>query len=650
MDVDTSEPDATIDVRIDGIGNITVDQLTQIFGLAQTPYLQRACKITVHGEQNGKYAIVNVPVAISESITKLNGMDADGNKLNISIIVTEPPTEPPAVKVEAYVEIDTTDCKDCYEVAAIPTAVVVHTISTQLPKDASRRVQRLRGRNDGKYKIFTNDVEPYREIKFLTHNNQNLASVKVKTQEKHLENGRVIYKSDRQDRSREKPFELLVTLYQADLPHFGNVSDEEIITEIVSMGVGRIKKSVQPQPLERGSEEFSGNKFFVLKDLKPEDLARIPQFFVFQSATGPLKMWLNFKGKKRKCFFCAKFHDGPCALEQQIRKLEEERDRVKQENNNRLPIKTYSDSSLRLACQKAVASNVDCMSGASTGNILNAVEIDPDASPLLCIMAGQNELHRMVDNDEFLWSLSKNKERLANISQEKNVAILPPPVRNSNLALEKVKEEFFFDSLQDLCTENENIKLWPNPVKEYSDDDGRHPSREETEILLRYIQEKSLSDFNTNYFLPSASTETLTTEKLYGGVNSLYKYGCSGCNAKERNKWYNLCEQCKDDLKKDEKTKDLLEKFNERLEVIENENNPPLLNHLNLSSSDEYGMSCVECGVEFDTGTQIREHFDEKHPGTPVPDGKNLRAKHKYTNKDDDDNCSRRTHVFKPTR
>ena len=311
MDVDSTS-DASIDVRVDGIGNITADQLIHIFGLAQTPFLQRTCKITVYGEEDEKYAVITVPSSISESITKLNGMDADGNKLNISIIVTEPEqTAVHVVDVESYVEIDTTDCKNCYEVAAIPTAVVVHTISTQLPKDASRRVQRLRGRNDGKYKLFTNDVEPYRAIKYLTHNNQNLASVKIKTQEKHIENGRIVYKQDRQDSNREKPFELLVTLYQADLPHFANISDEDIIKEIVTMGVGRIKKSVQAQPLERGSEEFSGNKFFVLKDLKPEDLARIPQFFVFQTVTGPLKMWLNFKGKKRKCFFCAKFHDGP---------------------------------------------------------------------------------------------------------------------------------------------------------------------------------------------------------------------------------------------------------------------------------------------------------------------------------------------------
>ena len=42
-------------------------------------------------------------------------------------------------------------------------------------------------------------------------------------------------------------------------------------------------------------------------------------------------------------------------------------------------IKTYSDSTMRLVRETALTGNVDAMSGGTTGNILNAVDIDTKA-------------------------------------------------------------------------------------------------------------------------------------------------------------------------------------------------------------------------------------------------------------------------------
>ena len=66
------------------------------------------------------------------------------------------------------------------------------------------------------------------------------------------------------------PNDLLLTFKEADKQVFTTVSNDDIITEIVSMGIGKIKKAVQRQwDWERN--EYTGNKYCVLEDVKPEE-------------------------------------------------------------------------------------------------------------------------------------------------------------------------------------------------------------------------------------------------------------------------------------------------------------------------------------------------------------------------------------------
>ena len=118
----------------------------------------------------------------------------------------------------------------------------------------------------------------------------------------------------------------------ADTPRFSGVDDEMLIRKIIAMDVGRIKIPVRQQTHQNSSEK-TGNKYFVLKDLKPGDKDRLPDNFDFLDARyGQLRMWLSYKGKKRRCYFCGKFHEENCPLEAEIRRLEHERDMAKREN------------------------------------------------------------------------------------------------------------------------------------------------------------------------------------------------------------------------------------------------------------------------------------------------------------------------------
>ena len=58
------------------------------------------------------------------------------------------------------------------------------------------------------------------------------------------------------------------------------VNDEDIIEAIVALDIGSIKRAPQKQ-FDRSTGEFTGNKFFVLEGVLPENRSKIPNNFAF---------------------------------------------------------------------------------------------------------------------------------------------------------------------------------------------------------------------------------------------------------------------------------------------------------------------------------------------------------------------------------
>lgn len=633
--------------------NISIDDLQQFFGL-NSPQRKNSCVITLEvGDQDGipvNTAKVVSPEEIRVEVLKLNGAEFNGRPLEIVESVSEdtPAGSASNQQDNVYVEIDVTACLNCYEVAGIKNAQIVHAVELQFPADNSRRLRALKGQNNGKWRLSSKNPNLYKDIDFLLYRGQKLGVVRLVTEERVVNlQGEIRFVRKRDDRvngvgvTDDRDAELLITLVGADEPRFEHVSDEELIERIVNMGVGNIKIPVRQQTF-KGTSEYTGNKYFVLKDLKPGDKEKLSDHFDFfdEVKGGMGRMWLSWFGKRRSCFHCKKIHEGECPLMVLASKLQEERDSEKSKNNNILPIKTYANSELRRVSQNSLMSDVDCMSGGSTGNILNAMEIDPHPSPIAVVVAGQNELRRTMDTDEFLWILAKSGERLATLAKDRKMLLIPPPIENSMLSEPKIREEFFHEHLGKLNM-IENIQVVDNPLDEYSDDGGQHPSRAETEVLVRYIDEQTRKFYGTPYILPSATSESLASTDLYSNVTGLYKYGCSGCSSKARNKWYNLCTECRSAVQEDADIRKQIEEFEERVEQFLLANNPDLQQQ--TVGSPEV-LSCPHCDTEFVSGEQIRNHFKDNHPEASVPEaGKDLRVKHKY-----DDVRNRRDKVFKP--
>ena len=202
-----------------------------------------------------------------------------------------------------YVELDTTFFHDVYHVPKTPLMV---KLVYQFNFDETKRLVELKGKNEGIFIIETKKPELYEQIEHIEYLGKKVAKVTVKTEKSFVdETGKTIRMTE-----RNREHEILITLYRADTEDFEDISEDDIYSKIVGMGIGRVKKALAQQKY-RDSEVLNGNKFFVLTVLKDGDIDKIPPSFEF---TNGKKMWLNFKGKKRRCFFCSKFHEGECPL------------------------------------------------------------------------------------------------------------------------------------------------------------------------------------------------------------------------------------------------------------------------------------------------------------------------------------------------
>ena len=628
-------------IKIGNLGtDISQDDLTEFFKFTGVIF-----ELGVDGDQN--FAIATVPSSHLVDFKKFDGVELRGRKIaflpedvsegdSVSTNIELPTAAPPKVGGPEIVQLDFSHARDVYQYKKLSVAEVVMAVRHTFGDDDTRRLIAPRRKDDTLWLIETDNIDQYKGVDMVKDGGENeVASVEIKET--------VVVTSSDGVESRVKYVrtglkqdgDLLLTLVHADTGQFRHISNDEITRLVVDLGIGRIKKGVQMQPI-RGTHEPSGNKFLVLENVKDEDKKKIPPSFDFPRLQGRGgRMWINFFGKPRRCYFCNEFHDEPagvCPIEATVRNMEMERAGTDRK------IKTYSDSTLRLVRQSALTSDVDAMSGGTTGNLLNAVEIDESSENVenVVIVAGQNELHRRMTNAEFLWMDRSKEERLTKLAEKKKIAVISPPTQEFLDPVSQAREEIARASLTRLRDAG-SILLWDNPVPAFDDDFGRHPSAVQTKTIINLIDKNCREVFGVPFVLDSATDEVLTT-KLYTGVNSLYKFGCSGCNGRTKNKWYNLCNDCTSSLGSDEKIMADTEKLVERAEAIYDELNPAFIPADGSDMEiDGDSLVCPACGVSFNDGNEIRNHFDTQHEGTVlvVPGDKEKRKKNKATDHSD---------------
>ena len=585
-------------VRIDNLGCATdTEELFNFLGLNRTLFLQRTCSVQLQEENGSYYAIASVPEFVFTELLNMDGVEFMGRSLHLR------PNDGYAAAVgqdeqvelqKKCVEIDMTHYFTCYDVKNLNSAMVAQAVAQSFHFDETKKL--IPSWDKITWKIDTKHPEMYENITTLKLDGKEMGHVSVKVEKQIVRaDGKVITV-----RRKEKD-EILITLVGANTTDFEGLKEAELYGKIVAMGIGSIKRGLSVQYNEN-SEVPNGNLFFVLKGLKPGDLDKLPNFFVF----GSNKMFLRWKGKPRKCYFCQKMHSGVCQMEQLVRKMEQERDSIRADNNGSFKMKVYTNSTLRYVNQKALACNVDAMSGAQTGNLLNAIEIDEEVKDVqnIILVSGQNELSPRMRKDEFLWAQKKKKERVLELADSKKVAILSLPKQDYVNSEGQARDEVWRANLNSL---SDKVTIWENPLPTYDDDDGSHPSEKQTGQLVRYLGEKCAETFGESLILSSATEDVLCSSRMYRGVNSLYKYGCAACPRKDRNRWFGLCDVCKQEMEGDSQFQEEVNFFDQRVQEWNNQNNPP------LDTSDGEQPICEECNIHFDNAAAIKEHFNSNH-------------------------------------
>ena len=125
------------------------------------------------------------------------------------------------------------------------------------------------GRNEGLWKIETDNIKRYKGSGALTYEDRSLGTIEIRQDLIRKDaNGNVsrehyFDRNDRQSPPQHDENDLLITLKDAYTEKFSFVTNEMILKEIIRMDVGKVKKGPQPQRW-RDSNELNGNKYFVL--------------------------------------------------------------------------------------------------------------------------------------------------------------------------------------------------------------------------------------------------------------------------------------------------------------------------------------------------------------------------------------------------
>lgn len=513
-----------------------------------------------------------------------------------------------AGQVHDFVEIDTTYYNDCRHLPT--TAAVCHAIKTVFGTDEDRRTIAPRRENAGVYRLEVADIEKYKGVEDLEVQGVKIAKVVIRREKV------VVSETGQIRRQREHdPNDLFIKLVGADSFPLNQITDEEIVDAILDMDLGQIKRA--PQRLrDRRKMEFTGDKFFVLKNVSTEDRQRIRREFIFDSPTfGKLAIRLNHRFQIRFCSYCGKMHDAVCPVREKVEALRAQKAVMTAQKS--LPLKVIGDSTIRYLNETAVQGDVEAMSGGTTGNLLNALDVDENlqTKETVVLVSGSNEKKARYSPAEYIYTLKKIRERVSCLlsNSKKNVALIPPPApKDFASAEEEVREEIFKEHLQQM--KEGGIKVWDNPIDQYDEDDGMHPSPDQSLTLSKFISENLESAFKTPFLMASATEEVTALPNKYWHVTSFYKFGCGACSSRTRNKWYNICDDCKQAASTDEGVQEKVKWYTSRVDEL-----MPALRAPDgeVDSSDDE-LRCEECDVVFLEMKDVKAHFKESHPGAAL--------------------------------
>lgn len=319
--------------------------------------------------------------------------------------------------------------------------------------------------------------------------------------------------------------DLLVTIVDADMGSAAGISGRDFDTAFAEFG--RVIVPTKPQRYQNTSI-LNGNRYIVM-DIN----AKVPNRLDINGHSFLLK----YKGKKWYCSSCNEEHVGACKYLQTFYALKDKKAQA------HLTTTIIGDSSLRLVENVGLLADVACMSGASAGQLVTAVENHPNQAKHVevVIAAGANDVKSLnsYDNAELCKRIDKSLDRVSDIITKdlnRNFYFLNTTPEEQEVSPQDfIARSYFKKRLEKLALTSDNFEVL-KPKTNYRSWENGHPTQQATEIMIRAIAHEYPSVIQDENFI--------STSKPYRGVDSLWLSGCSGCRTRGRFTSGGFCTSC----------------------------------------------------------------------------------------------------------
>ena len=317
---------------------------------------------------------------------------------------------------------------------------------------------------------------------------------------------------------------LLLTFRRAGVGDLESVPAEAFDNAMKHLKLGMIV-STKMQRI-KDTRVLNGNRFCVVET--PDNLRIIPESIPVEDPATHERYQVNvtFKGQERYCYSCNQMHVGLCP------KIQARIEAEKEKESLGAPIsKMYGDSTLRGVDVLGLRSEVLAMSGGGLGQIIQAVIDDPGSEQFenVVILGGTNDskTENFVSNEAFASNIDMSLSKLVkHASQHQNKTFclvqqvpVTSGVNTVRQPTEATRELYLAKRFTDLATAVDNITT---VAVQYQVDETGHPTSEGTEEILQQLHKADvIKIWNTGY---------VTTDKPYSKVETVYRYGCNGCD------------------------------------------------------------------------------------------------------------------------
>ena len=275
---------------------------------------------------------------------------------------------------------------------------------------------------------------------------------------------------------------------------------------------------------------LNGNRFCLVDT--PANLKIIPESVpvVDPKTKRKYQVSITFRGQERYCSQCNEMHVGGCPKREERRKKALQREEM--QNERMFNTKLYSDSTLRSVDVLGLKAEVACMSGGGLGQIIQAVMDDPEEEQFdkIIILGGTNDAkpENFPAPENFAYNIDMACAKLVTYAKKKPnktfFLVQQNPIRDeSQRHPEAITRDLYLNRRMKQLEENvSNIETFQVT---YQVDQTGHPDEVGTRQILDVFDSFEISGAEIIW-----SEDNIVSDKIYSNVQSLFRYGCNGCD------------------------------------------------------------------------------------------------------------------------